>query len=167
MTISPLETRPVPAGLLPPASHHENELALALAGRALQCVEQALTSLTEMTEVLARLDERSRQSPRPRTAERCDVGADTYNLTRQEQRVLTLVAAGLPNRRIAERLGISDKTAKNYVHTVLVKLDVSTRTEAASKALSGRLVDPQECRRVRLLGAGAAPFPPVPRRRAR
>jgi DNA-binding NarL/FixJ family response regulator len=92
------------------------------------------------------------------------VAGDPYNLTRQERRVLTLVAAGLPNRRIAERLGISDKTAKNYVHTVLVKLDVSTRTEAACKALSARLVDPQECRRVRLLGAGAAPFTPAPRR---
>ncbi|SES36654.1 regulatory protein, luxR family [Lentzea xinjiangensis] len=66
--------------------------------------------------------------------------------------MLTLMAAGLPNRKIAESLELSEKTVKNYVHGVLMKLNVTTRTEAASKALSELLVDPAECRRVRLMG---------------
>jgi TolB-like protein/Flp pilus assembly protein TadD len=53
-------------------------------------------------------------------------------LTPRQLEVLELVAKGLPNRAIAEALGISAATAKNHVAAVIEALDVSNRTEAAN-----------------------------------
>jgi two-component system response regulator DevR len=53
-------------------------------------------------------------------------------LSPQEERILEMIAEGLTNREIAERLGLSDKTIKNYVSTILQKLEVRRRVEAAS-----------------------------------
>lgn len=55
-------------------------------------------------------------------------------LTPREREVLDLIAVGLRNRAIAERLGISEKTVRNNVSSVLVKLQVEDRTSAAIKA---------------------------------
>ncbi|MFC9974688.1 response regulator [Spirillospora sp. NPDC127200] len=55
-------------------------------------------------------------------------------LTAREREVLELVAAGLGNARIAERLGLSPKTVRNNVCTVLAKLQVADRTQAAIRA---------------------------------
>ncbi|WP_244632329.1 response regulator transcription factor [Microbacterium sp. Se63.02b] len=52
-------------------------------------------------------------------------------LTAREQQVLELIAEGLSNRQIGERLFISVKTVSVHVSAVLRKLGVSTRTEAA------------------------------------
>jgi RNA polymerase sigma factor (sigma-70 family) len=54
------------------------------------------------------------------------------DLTRQERRILALVAEGSTNKEIASTLGISDKTVKNYVSTVLAKLNVERRAQAAA-----------------------------------
>ncbi|HEY3944980.1 MAG TPA: response regulator transcription factor [Solirubrobacteraceae bacterium] len=61
-------------------------------------------------------------------------------LTRREQEVLELLAAGRSNKRIAFELGISEKTVKAHVGRVLAKLGVSDRTEAAVLAVSEGLV---------------------------
>jgi two-component system, NarL family, response regulator DevR len=53
-------------------------------------------------------------------------------LTPQEERILDMVGEGLTNREIAERIHLSDKTVKNYVSTILQKLEVARRAEAAS-----------------------------------
>jgi DNA-binding NarL/FixJ family response regulator len=53
------------------------------------------------------------------------------HLTPQERRILELVAEGLTNRQIGERVSLAEKTVKNYVSNVLAKLGVSRRTEAA------------------------------------
>lgn len=53
-------------------------------------------------------------------------------LSAQEERILDLVGEGLTNREIAARIHLSDKTVKNYVSTILQKLDVARRAEAAS-----------------------------------
>ena len=53
-------------------------------------------------------------------------------LSPQEERILDLVAEGLTNREIGERIHLSDKTVKNYVSTILQKLEVARRAEAAS-----------------------------------
>jgi DNA-binding NarL/FixJ family response regulator len=45
--------------------------------------------------------------------------------------VLNLIAEGLTNRQIGERLGIGEKTVKNYVTSVLLKLGMTRRTQAA------------------------------------
>jgi two-component system, NarL family, response regulator DevR len=52
-------------------------------------------------------------------------------LTDRERGLLELVAEGLTNRQIGDRLHLSEKTVKNYVSTMLKKLDMDTRTEAA------------------------------------
>ena len=53
-------------------------------------------------------------------------------LSPQEERILDLVGEGMTNREIAEQIHLSDKTVKNYVSTILQKLEVSRRAEAAS-----------------------------------
>lgn len=52
-------------------------------------------------------------------------------LTRREYEVLTLVAEGLNNKEIAERLYISEKTVKNHVSNIFRKINVSDRIQAA------------------------------------
>ncbi|MEM8707079.1 MAG: response regulator transcription factor [Actinomycetota bacterium] len=52
-------------------------------------------------------------------------------LNDRERQLLELVAEGLTNRQIGDRLHLSEKTVKNYVSTMLKKLNMDTRTEAA------------------------------------
>lgn len=52
-------------------------------------------------------------------------------LTEQEQRILELVTQGMTNRQIAEEAFLAEKTVKNYVSSILSKLGMSRRTEAA------------------------------------
>lgn len=53
-------------------------------------------------------------------------------LTPQEERILTLVADGRTNRQIGEELHLAEKTIKNYVSSILSKLEVSRRAQAAA-----------------------------------
>jgi two-component system, NarL family, response regulator DevR len=53
-------------------------------------------------------------------------------LSPQEERILTLVASGGTNREIGEELGLAEKTVKNYVSSILSKLEVARRAEAAA-----------------------------------
>ena len=53
-------------------------------------------------------------------------------LSAQEERILMLVAEGHTNREIGLRLKLAEKTVKNYVSTILSKLGVGRRTEAAA-----------------------------------
>jgi len=52
-------------------------------------------------------------------------------LTAQEQKILELIGEGLTNRQIAERMFLAEKTVKNYVSSMLAKLGLSSRTQAA------------------------------------
>jgi two-component system response regulator DevR len=52
-------------------------------------------------------------------------------LSRQERTILDLIADGLTNRHIAERLNLAEKTVKNYVSNLLSKLGMERRTQAA------------------------------------
>ncbi|WP_308193518.1 AAA family ATPase [Nonomuraea sp. MG754425] len=61
-------------------------------------------------------------------------GSGDGGLTAREVEVLRLVAEGLTNREIAERLFIAQKTVSVHVSNILGKLDVSTRTQAAATA---------------------------------
>jgi two-component system, NarL family, response regulator DevR len=52
-------------------------------------------------------------------------------LTDQERRILELIGEGLTNRQIAERMFLAEKTVKNYVSSLLGKLGMERRTQAA------------------------------------
>ena len=56
-------------------------------------------------------------------------------LTDQERKLLDLIAEGLTNRQIGERMYLAEKTVKNYVSNVLSKLGMSRRTQAAAYAV--------------------------------
>ncbi len=53
------------------------------------------------------------------------------SLTDQERRILEYIAQGLTNHEIAQKMFLADKTVKNYVSSVLAKLGLERRTQAA------------------------------------
>ncbi len=75
--------------------------------------------------VTARLMERLRRLPGDE---------ELSGLTGQERRILELIADGLTNRQIGERMHLAEKTVKNYVSNLLAKLGMSRRAEAAAYA---------------------------------
>jgi DNA-binding NarL/FixJ family response regulator len=52
-------------------------------------------------------------------------------LTRQEQKIVALVARGLTNKEIAQRLGSSPFTVRNQVHVIMRKLGLKSRVQVA------------------------------------
>ncbi|HEY1520768.1 MAG TPA: response regulator transcription factor [Solirubrobacteraceae bacterium] len=68
------------------------------------------------------------------------------HLTTRERDVLTLIARGRSNKRIALELGISEKTVKTHVGHLLAKLGVTDRTQAAVLAVQAGLVEPDQRR---------------------
>jgi DNA-binding NarL/FixJ family response regulator len=56
-------------------------------------------------------------------------------LTARELEVLGLVAQGLGNREVAQRLFLSEKTVAHHVSAILRKLDVRTRGQASAEAV--------------------------------
>ena len=83
------------------------------AGRGESLLDPALT---------ARVVQRLRQPEEP---------DELAGLTEQERRILDLIAEGMTNRQIGERLFLAEKTVKNYVSNLLAKLGMSRRTQAA------------------------------------
>jgi DNA-binding NarL/FixJ family response regulator len=57
---------------------------------------------------------------------------DLAALSDQERRVLDLIGEGFTNRQIAERILLAEKTVKNYVTSILAKLGMERRTQAAA-----------------------------------
>lgn len=62
-------------------------------------------------------------------------------LTQREKEVLELIARGQANREIAQRLYISEKTVKNHITSILRKLHVNDRTQAAIYAIKSKMVE--------------------------
>jgi len=61
------------------------------------------------------------------------------DLTSQERKILLLVAEGKTNKEIAAEIFLSDKTVKNYVSSILAKLNLQRRTQAAAFVANRRL----------------------------
>jgi pSer/pThr/pTyr-binding forkhead associated (FHA) protein len=68
-----------------------------------------------------------------------DFGAVTF--TQRQVQVLRLMARGLSNRQIGERLGVTERTAKAYVASIFEKLQVNKRASAVAEALRLGLID--------------------------
>jgi DNA-binding NarL/FixJ family response regulator len=62
-------------------------------------------------------------------------------LTRREREVLSLLAQGKKNKKIAEKLGLSYRTVVTHVYNIYRKLKISSRTEAIHFAIANNLVD--------------------------
>lgn len=77
--------------------------------------------------VTAQVLERIRSGPK--------VDTELESLTDQELRVLELIGQGLTNRQIAREIHLAEKTVKNYVSSLLAKLGMSSRTQAAIYAV--------------------------------
>ncbi|HEY8482805.1 MAG TPA: response regulator transcription factor [Spirillospora sp.] len=65
------------------------------------------------------------------------------SLTAREREILILLAQGGSNRDIAEKLMISERTARTHVSNILTKLQLSSRTQAALLAIREGLISPQ------------------------
>jgi two-component system response regulator DevR len=65
------------------------------------------------------------------------------DLTSQERKILMLVAEGKTNKQIASDVFLSDKTVKNYVSSILAKLNLQRRAQAAAFVARHRLGDDQ------------------------
>lgn len=101
------------------------------------------TSLKEMIEAIKTVHSGKRYIPRDiaaRLAERMM----RANLTSRELEILKMLAKGLTNKQIGHALGISDNTAKNHVNSIIEKLEVSDRTEAATTAIQRGLITMDE-----------------------
>jgi DNA-binding NarL/FixJ family response regulator len=100
------------------------------AGIELEAVRHAFAALGA-TPDLRRLD----AAARPAAA-----AGDTSSLTRREIEVLRLVATGVTNRAVAQRLGISEKTVARHVSNIFTKLGLSTRAAATAYAFQHDLL---------------------------
>ncbi len=116
----------------------EDQAAEALASGARGAIlresaeDRLLPALTAAVAGLVTLDASLADSvvrPRPTPAR-----ALVEPLTARELQVVQLLAEGLTNRRIGERLGISEHTAKFHVNSILGKLGASSRSEAVAQA---------------------------------
>jgi two-component system response regulator DevR len=79
----------------------------------------------------AKVLERVRKGP--------SVAPELADLTDQERKLLSLIAEGMTNRQIGEQMFLAEKTVKNYVSSILAKLGLERRTQAA--VLASKLLD--------------------------
>ena len=81
---------------------------------------------------------------RVRTAASGGAADELSDLTSQERKILLLVAEGMTNKEIAADVFLSDKTVKNYVSSILSKLNLQRRTQAAAFVAKHHLGDPAD-----------------------
>jgi DNA-binding NarL/FixJ family response regulator len=133
----------VPTLLFVDDPHAEIALAALRAGAAGVLARQSdaaeiVAAIDAVRTGLLVLDAGAREAPLPIATGRAAVLAEP--LTDREGQVLTLLARGLSNRRVAERLAISENTVKAHVASILGKLGATTRTEAVTLAIRLGLV---------------------------
>ena len=119
------------------------ELATSLAalGRTEPAEREATAALDRLVELGAEAEaERARRLLEVSIRGGGD-GARLPGVTRREREVLGLLAEGLTNRQIAERLVISEHTVHRHVTNILRKLDLPSRTAAAAHAVRSGVLD--------------------------
>jgi DNA-binding NarL/FixJ family response regulator len=98
------------------------------------CAADLVSAVRAVAAGLSTLDSYATQRVLLRLREQIAGVDPASRLTEQEKRVLSLIGEGLTNRQIAEHLTLSEKTAKNYVSSVLGKLGMQRRSQAAAFA---------------------------------
>lgn len=114
-------------------------LLMALAYRKLGDEENALLEFNEVRQALQRLGATAEVS-RIEALLVNDPTRGTGPLTQREVQVLRLVASGMTNREIADKLFISEKTVARHLSNIFTKLDLSSRTAATAYAYDHKLV---------------------------
>ena len=104
-------------------------------GELVQAVRAAYLGKVQLHPDIARTLMAAVATREPPSAPASQAPAPPDDLTERELEVLRLIAAGLNNRQIADRLVISEKTVKTHVSSILGKLHVEDRTQAAVYAL--------------------------------
>jgi DNA-binding NarL/FixJ family response regulator len=69
---------------------------------------------------------------RTSSADKGALATGFHSLSRQEQRVVSLVADGKTNKEIGAEMGLSDRTVRNYLSNIFAKLDVTRRSQLAT-----------------------------------
>ena len=80
------------------------------------------------------LDEHAAERVKSRLRKSGSPAAEIENLSEQERKIIALIGEGFTNRQISEHMFIAEKTVKNYVSSLLGKLGLENRTQAASLA---------------------------------
>jgi len=74
--------------------------------------------------------------------QRAPVAARNFGLTAREMQVIPLIAAGYTNKDLAQKLGITEHTAKHHLTNIFDKLGVSNRLELVLFAINHQLINP-------------------------
>jgi len=90
------------------------------------------TMASKLLSEFSNLSRREERAPQPNFS----------SLTQREIEVLQFVAVGETNRKIADKLGISENTVKNHVRNILEKLHLHDRMAAAMYAVEAQLLEP-------------------------
>lgn len=96
---------------------------------------ELLTSIRKVAAGESFLDTKLISSVTNRLRENKNPASEIYELTDQEQRVLEFIGEGMTNREIAKNMFLAEKTVKNYVSSLLRKLGLERRTQAAAMAV--------------------------------
>jgi two-component system NarL family response regulator len=97
------------------------------------------TSQKEMVEAIRSVHSGKRYIPR-HIASRLAERMMRTNLTGRELEILKMLSKGLTNKQIGSALSISDNTVRNHVNSIIEKLEVSDRTEAATTAIQRGII---------------------------
>jgi DNA-binding NarL/FixJ family response regulator len=129
----------IPVVFLTSSPDDDSVFAAIVAGANGYVLKQSRTArLVEVLTAAGRGDSLLDSSVTGRVLERVRRIADgsytdeTTTLTRQERRILLLLAEGSTNKQIADAIFLSDKTVKNYVSSILSKLSLDRRAQAAA-----------------------------------
>ena len=101
------------------------------------------TSLREMVEAIRTVHGGKRYFSRE-IASRLAERMMRSNLTAREIEILKMLSKGPTNKQIGRALGISENTVKNHVNSIIEKLEVSDRTEAATIAIQRGIISVDE-----------------------
>lgn len=96
---------------------------------------ELLASIRKVASGESFLDTKLISSVTNRLRENKNPASEIYELTDQEQRVLEFIGKGMTNREIAKNMFLAEKTVKNYVSSLLRKLGLERRTQAAAMAV--------------------------------